>query len=128
MRIAELKAEFEGATTLDGYQDVGRRSVEIILGAVKLVWDPGLVAAGESPPKGDDAKAKFDIILSASAPGKSHEELRSLLRAAWRLGHDTKHSGHADRLSAFCSAQAAVLIARSLQEIQAQQKRHASDF
>lgn len=120
-RIEELRAEFASASTLDTYQDVGRRSVEIIIGAVNLVWDAMTRPdSGPDRPKGDDAKAKFDIILRTATPGGSYEELRQVLRAAWRLGHDTKHSGHASRLRAFTSAQAAVLIARSLREIQAE--------
>lgn len=118
-RITELKAEYASATTLDTYQDVGRRSVEIIIGAVNLVWNENMVEAGQEAPAGADAKAKFDQIL-ATLPGGSHEELRAVLRGAWRLGHATKHSGSTSRLSAYTSAQAAILIARSLREVQQQ--------
>lgn len=118
-RIDELRHEYEMANTLDGFQDVGRRAVEVILGAVNLVWDGWMpTVLGEEPAKAGDAKNRFRQILSAVLPGSSNEELRSVLNSAWRLAHDTKHSSSATRVHAMAAAQAVILIARTLAELQ----------
>jgi hypothetical protein len=117
-RIKELHAEFLAAETLDGFQDVGRRAVEILIAATDLVWSPEMVAPGDAPPKTGDAKAKFEQVLVALVPGGSWEELRSLMRASWRVANATKHSGGANRATALASAQAAILIAQTLHQIE----------
>jgi hypothetical protein len=118
-RLDELRHEYDMANTLDGFQDVGRRAVEVIIGAVNLVWDGWMaIALGEEPAKAGDAKNRFRQILSAVVPGGSNEELRSVLNAAWRLANDTKHSSSATKVHAMAAAQAAILIARTLAELQ----------
>lgn len=113
LRIAGLRDEMDNATTLDQYQDVGRRGREIVIDAVGLVFETDMVPAGEGRPKGGDAKAQFDLILSAYAVGKSHAELRGLMRAAWDLNQKVTH-GSITRVDAFAAAQSTVLIVRTL--------------
>jgi hypothetical protein len=47
---------------------VGRRAVEILIGAVNLVWDLSMVPDGQDPPRGSDAKAKFDLVVTKALP------------------------------------------------------------
>jgi hypothetical protein len=72
---------------------------------------------GEDEPKSGDAKARFAQILSAVVSGRSNEELRSVLNAAWRLAQDSKHSAKVTRAHALAAAHAAMLIARTLAEL-----------
>lgn len=116
-RIQELRSEQATARTLDDFQDVGRRAVEIIIGAVNIVYQPWM-AGRDSEPKAGDAKARFAQILSAVVPGRSNEELRSVVNAAWRLAQDSKHSANTTRAHALAAAHASMLIARTLAELE----------
>ena len=119
-RLDGLKTELNGATTLDELQDVGRRAREIIIDAVNLVFDESMVPAGKDSPKVADAKARFDLCLSTRASGSAHSELRSLLRAAWDLAQTVTHASSVTKIDAFGAAQAAVLLVRTLQTIEAE--------
>ena len=119
-RLNGLKTELDGAGTLDELQDVGRRTREIIIDAVNLVFDESMVPADEDSPKVADAKARFDYCLSTRAAGSAHSELRSLLRAAWELAQTVTHSSSVTKIDAFGAAQAAVLLVRTLQTMEAE--------
>ncbi|MGD9795179.1 MAG: hypothetical protein AB7V43_17040 [Acidimicrobiia bacterium] len=113
LRVAGLRDEMDGATTLDHYQDVGRRGREVVIDVVNLLFEADMVTDVEHPPKGSDAKAKFDLIVQAYAIGSSHAELRALMRAAWDLNQKVTH-GAITRVDAYAAAQATVLIVRTL--------------
>lgn len=118
-RLVGLRDEMGGASTLDQYQDVGRRSREILIDVVNLVFEAGMVPEGQELPKAANAKARFDFILQARAVGSSHAEFRALMRAAWDLAQKVTH-GEKTRVDAFAVAQATVLLVRTLAEMQRQ--------
>ncbi len=115
-RLAGLREEMDNATTLDHHQDVGRRGREIVIDVVNLMFVADMVPDGEEQPKGGNAKARFDFVVRAYAVGASHAELRGLMRAAWDLNQKVTH-GDITRVDAFASAQATVLIVRTLGEM-----------
>ena len=116
-RLTGLRNELDHATALDDYQDVGRRSREVIIDVVNLVFEPDMVPDDKEQPKASDAKARFDYITDTYVPGSSHAELRKLMRAAWNLAQKVTHAD-IPRVSAFAAAQATVLVARTLAEMQ----------
>lgn len=120
-RLSGLREELGGATTLDQYQDVGRRCREVLIDVVALVFAGDMVPAGLEQPKSADAKARFGYIVQALAPGRSHAELRKLMDASWKLAQKVTH-GDVTRVDAFAAAQATVLLVRTLAEMQ----RHSS--
>jgi hypothetical protein len=115
-RLSGLRAEMDHASTLDHYQDVGRRGREVIIDVVDLVFTADMVPDGQEQPKASDAKARFDYIIQTYASGSSHAELRKLIRAAWDLAQKVTH-GDITRVDAFAAAQATVLIVRTLAEL-----------
>lgn len=115
-RLSGLRDQMDHVTTLDHYQDVGRRGREVIIDVVDLVFTTDMVPEGKDHPKASDAKARFDYIIQANAAGGSHAELRKLMRAAWDLAQKVIH-GEITRVDAFAAAQATVLIVRTLAEM-----------
>ena len=57
-RLKGLRNEMDHATALDDYQDVGRRSREVLIHAVNLVFAPEMVPDGKEQPKEADAKSE----------------------------------------------------------------------
>lgn len=112
-RVSEMKSRLDAATSLDDFQDVGRRSREVILAIASLVFRVEMVPDGEPMPQGANAKEKIRLILKWYLPGASHEELRSLLGKALSFAHKVTHAP-ADRVDAVAAAQAAVLLTRTL--------------
>ena len=121
MRMNGLKGELDSADNLDGYQDVGRRCREVLIDAANLVFDGAMVPDGEDMPGRSDAKRRIEFYLQAHVPGRSHQDLRKLIRQAYTLANTLTHSNSADRPMAFAAAQSTVLIVRTLQEIEVQQ-------
>lgn len=116
-RLSGLRDEMDNATTLDQFQDVGRRGREILIDVVGLIFTADMVPDGQDLPKAGDAKARFDFLVRAYAPGSSGEELRGMMRAAWRLTNHVTHTTSITRVDAFAAAQATVLIVRTLSEM-----------
>ncbi len=114
-RIAGLISEFASAHDLDGWQDVGRRSREILIDAVNLVYDESMCPDGEPVPKRSDAKGRLDQILKTRLAGSSYEQLRGWFRQSWALANTTTHAATAPKTAAFASGQSAVALARALQ-------------
>ena len=114
VRLAGLAAELERAVSRDDLQDVGRRAREILIDCARLLADPSLVPAGQTPPKAGDAKAWLDLFLVARASGRHRDELRRFIRVAWELAQTVTHSD-IERVEAFAAAQATVLVVRTLQ-------------
>jgi hypothetical protein len=115
-RVAGLIAKYSSAQTLDDWQDVGRRSREILVDLGKLLAQPGLVTAATKAPKLADAKAWFDLMLAQRAAGSSKAELRAVMRATWELAQKVTH-GDVDDVDAFAAAQATVLVVRTTQKL-----------
>ena len=115
-RISGLVTEYSGARDRDDWQDVGRRSREILIDFGKLIADPALVPEGETPPKVGDAKAWFDLFLAKHATGRDKSELRAMMRSAWDLAQKVTH-GDIDDVDAFAAAQATVLVVRTAQRL-----------
>lgn len=115
-RVAGLIKEYSAAQDMDAWQDVGRRSREILIDLGKLIADPELVPADVEPPKAADAKAWFDLALDSRARGSDRAELRAFMRRAWDLAQKVTH-GDADSVGAFAAAQATVLLVRTSQKL-----------
>lgn len=115
-RVAGLIAEYSAAGTHDDWQDVGRRSREILIDVGKLIVDPALVPEGKEAPNLADVREWFDLLLAKLAPGKGKTELRGLLRSTWDLANKVTHAD-IDDVDAFASAQATVLLARTIQKL-----------
>lgn len=115
-RISGLIEEYSTARGRDGWQDVGRRSREILIDFGKLIADPNIVPEGKDAPKGADAKAWFDLFLTTYAQGRDKAELRSTMRAVWDLSQKVTHGDIAD-VDAFAAAQATVLVVRTAQKL-----------
>ncbi|WP_139820975.1 hypothetical protein [Krasilnikoviella flava] len=126
-RIAGLVAEYGSARDLDQWQDVGRRSREILKDAVNLVYDESMCPDGTEVPKRGDAKARFDQIISARLAGPSFEQLRAWFNRSWSLANAATHSATAPRTAAFASGQSAVALARTL-HLLARETAPASTF
>lgn len=115
-RISGLIEEYSTARDRDGWQDVGRRSREILIDFGKLIADPAIVAEGQEAPKGADAKAWFDLFLARFVRGRDKSELRATMRAVWDLAQKVTH-GHIADVDAFAAAQATVLVVRTAQKM-----------
>ena len=116
-RISGLIEEYSSARDRDGWQDVGRRSREILIDFGKLIADPAIVPEGQEAPKGADAKAWFDLFLARYSSGRDKSELRSTIRAVWDLAQKVTHGDVAD-VDAFAAAQATVMVVRTAQKLQ----------
>lgn len=119
-RLDALIKEMNGARDRDDWQDVGRRSREIIIDVAKLIAPVTTVPKDTEAPKAADAKAWLDLFLAEKSSGKSHAELRAFVRAAWDLAQKVTH-GDISHTDAFASAQAVVLVARVVQQLRAEQ-------
>lgn len=115
-RIAGLIAEYSSAADRDTWQDVGRRSREILIDLGRLVADPALVPTDVEAPRLADARAWFDVFLDAQADGRDRAELRALMRKTWDLAQKVTH-GDIDDVDAFAAAQATVLLVRTSQKL-----------
>ena len=116
-RISGLVNEYSAARDRDDWQDVGRRSREILIDFGKLIADPAIVPECQDAPKGADAKAWFDLFLAAYASGRDKSELRATMRAVWDLAQKVTHGDIAD-VDAYAAAQATVLAVRTAQKLQ----------
>ena len=119
VRMAGLKNELDSASDLDGFQDVGRRCREIMKDAANVVFDDSMVPNGEDVPGRDDAKARINFYVRDRIAGSSYRDLRALVDRAYVLAQTATHSDSSDRIMAFASAQATVLVVRTLQQIDA---------
>jgi len=119
VRLRGLKAEFDAATDLDGFQDVGRRCREILKDAANVVFEESMVDDEGSMPGRDDAKARIGYYLKNRMSGSSHRDLRVFVKKAHTLSQTVTHSSHTDRIAAFVAAQATLLIVRTLQQMDA---------
>jgi hypothetical protein len=117
-RLNGLKQEMDAAVDLDDLQDVGRRAREVVADAANLVFAEDMVPIGEECPSPKDAKRRIGYFLDNAAPGASHDDLRKVVRAAMSLMQTVTHSDTVARADAFAAAQTAVLIVRTLHEIQ----------
>lgn len=115
-RVRGLIDEYTGAQDKDTWQDVGRRSREILIDLGKLIADPKLIPDGQDPPRGADARAWFDIFLDHQRSGRDRTELRALMRKTWDLAQKVTH-GDIDDVDAFAAAQATVLLVRTIELI-----------
>ena len=113
-RLSGLRNKMDLASTLDDYQDVGRRSREVLIHAVNLTFVPEMVPDGKEQPKAADAKTRFDFVVGTHAHGRSRKKLRKLMWAAWDLAQKVAHGNNVTRVDAFAAAQATVLIVRTL--------------
>jgi hypothetical protein len=93
-----------------------------MIDCARLLADPTLVPSDQAPPKKADAKAWLELFLAARAAESSRAELRDLVRAAWALAQKVTHGGNVRRVDAFAAAQATVLVVRTLQQLDREQR------
>lgn len=122
VRTRELRSRLREADSLDDYQDVGRRSREIIINAVNVVFTDGMVPRGQVVPQGSNAKARLEILADELLTGPSgRAELRTLLRdlgrSAWDLCQTVVHSSSASALDAFAAAHSTLLLVDLLKQL-----------
>ncbi len=91
-RLTTLRHELEMAHDLDGWQDVGRRSREVIKDAATKVYLPWDAPEGVEQPKAADAKVMIDYTINRRMAGTAHAELRKLIQAGWDLANKVCHS------------------------------------
>jgi hypothetical protein len=113
-RIRGLINEYTSARDKDTWQDVGRRSREILIDLGKLIASPAIVPEDQVPPRGADARAWFDLFLDFHAGGRDRSELRALMRKTWDLAQKVTH-GDIDDVDSFAAAQATVLLVRTIE-------------
>lgn len=111
-RVSGLINEYTGASDKDTWQDVGRRSREILIDLGKLIAALNLVPEGSVHPRLADARAWFELFLDSHSSGRDRAELRTLMRKTWDLAQKVTH-GDIDAVDAFAAAQATVLIVRT---------------
>lgn len=116
-RLDELKDAFGRAVTPEDLKDVGRRARDLMIAAARKAYRPSMLPDGQEAPKGADAKAHFDLILSARVSDGRNADLRKVLRAAWDLASTVTHSGEDRAVDAFAAAQATILVVRTLAKI-----------
>lgn len=114
-RLDGLKAEYDSASTQDDFQDVGRRSREILIDAANLVFHDWMTISGEDVPSRSDAKRRIEAFLAQAASGPAREDLRRVMRAGYSLNNTVTHSASTTRADAFAAAQSTVLIVRTLE-------------
>jgi len=116
-RLAGLHNELRVATSLDDFQDIGRRAREILIELAGLVYRPSMLPEAETAqPKAGDAKARLSHAASALMAGSNHEDWRRLIRAAWDLANTITHSSSIGQVDAFTAVQATVLLVRCFEQ------------
>lgn len=115
-RIDELGTKLPGASTLDDWQDCGRRGREILVHLSKLMSVKLSGVGLEEVPQAGNGKAWMDIFLETYAAGPSHQTLRSFYRSTWDLAQRTTHAD-VDDVEAFASSQAVILIVRTTERL-----------
>ena len=111
-RLDGLRTTFETASTLDDYQDVGRRAREILIDLGQIAFDESMLAEGQPVPGRGDAKARLDIVFERRFAGSANEEMRRFMKAAVALANSVTHSGDTAAVHAFAVAQATLLLIR----------------
>lgn len=117
-RLADMKTELARATSLDDYQDVGRRCREIVTAAVNMVFADDCVPGGEAIPSSADAKARLNHYLAANFGGSDHDEIRAFLRKLLALANAVTHDARAASFTGFAVAQGTISFMRIVQEAQ----------
>jgi hypothetical protein len=72
--------------------------------------------------RANDSKARIGYYLDARMPGSAGDAVRGLIRAAYTLMQTVTHSSTIGSVHAFAAAQATVLIVRTLQKVEAQDR------
>ncbi|MEP6468156.1 MAG: hypothetical protein ABJC24_00135 [Chloroflexota bacterium] len=122
-RLASMRQELAQAVSLDDLQDVGRRCREVVIDAARRVFDSTMVPEGTETPGSSDAKAMIGLFLASRAGGSSRRDLRALVRSSHTLMQTVTHSATITRADAIASGSAAVLIVRTLQQLESEHAR-----
>jgi hypothetical protein len=114
-RLQGLIQELATAADADGFMDVGRRARELYDDVAAKVFRPEMVPDGTDAPGRRDGSAMLEMYTRSRFGGERHEAMRAFLRGLDRLANHLTHSESADRLTAFGTVQAMVLLVRFLQ-------------
>jgi len=109
-RLRELGVLLERADSADDYQDLGRRSREIVGSLADLLMEE--IEPGH--PYGSNRKAMIDAYLNRVVGEAGLGDVRDLVRAALKLANHVTHDPAPHRAEAVAAAQAAVLLVRTL--------------
>lgn len=115
-RIKELGMKLSEASTLDDWQDCGRRSREILVHLSKLMAETMSTFVPEAEPQAGNGKAWMDIFLDTYVDGPSNRVLRAFYRGTWDLAQRTTHAD-VDYVEAFASSQAVILLVRTTERV-----------
>lgn len=117
-RLAGLKVRLAGARSEDDLSDVGRRSRDIAVDVLDVVFRPEMVPDGVEAPSRQDAKGRLTYYLAARAGGRENEELRAFLKAALGLANARTHSSRTGHAGAVASAQGLLSFVRAIEAIE----------
>jgi len=114
-QMRRLRKLFREARDADAYNGVGLQCVKILTFLGRMVFDPARdLPAGEDEPGIDDAKARIAFFVRRAAPGRSGENIRKLVNAAYAQANAAKHRHTATRIDAGAAANATALIVSTL--------------
>jgi hypothetical protein len=116
-RVDGLKSTLESARDLDDFQDVGRRSREILIDLANLAYDSSMAPSGREAPGRNDAKAMLELFFDQQFSGPANEEMRRFMKAAVGLANSVTHSDDSADVHAFAVAQATVLLVRVVSKL-----------
>ncbi|EEI63875.1 hypothetical protein [Corynebacterium glucuronolyticum] len=118
--IRELRVKFAGARTSADYSDVGNRAVRVLESLNRVAFDPA-----RHIPKGVDAsnftegktKNRLERFVEVELPGKSNQELRSLVRNVVSLANNVKHAQTPTRREAGIAADSVIMLSNLLRRL-----------
>lgn len=127
-RLDGLRSTYETASTLDDFQDVGRRAREILIDLGQLAFDEAMLAPGQAVPGRSDAKARLDLVFERRFAGAANEEMRRFMKAAVALANSVTHSGNTAAVHAYAVAQATLLLVRVVGQLDPTQAGSVEDL
>ncbi len=118
-RLTDLKGLLDRALTPDQLSDVGKRCRDLLIASASATYRQSMLPNGEDPPKEADAKTKCRYIVAAHGTGSTDKSLVKLIERAWELANALAHNPDPSSIAAFASAQATILVVRTLERIEA---------
>ncbi|MFB7889290.1 hypothetical protein ACFCZ3_14720 [Cellulosimicrobium cellulans] len=125
-RLSEVKERFDLASSMDDWQDIGRRCREILIDLANLAYDSTMLPASTEEPKASDAKNKLTYAGAHHFDGKEHAELRAVVRGSWDLANKVTHSTGTGKLDAWASVQSTILLVRLFEQLPRNPEQSAS--
>jgi hypothetical protein len=110
-KIGTLRRRMSEAETADDFKAVGLQCVALLEALGRAAFVPSRhLPTGEAEPHPNDARNRVGFFLRAVATGDRFEEVRPIIRAAWRQAQAVKHRDNPNRTDAGISADASALL------------------